>query len=120
MATLARNIGPTGRRWRVIGGFVLLAIGVVGAALLVLLGADRGARLGLFAPFLGAALGLLQARDHTCVMLAARNQCEISGGFGAVTDTWLVGQLRRQAREVVVEAVVVAAFLTGLVLLLPG
>ena len=120
MATIARNIGPTGRRLRVAGGVVLLVVGLGGAILLVLTGASRGARLALFAPFFGAALGLLQARDHTCVMLAARNQCEIDRGFGAVTDPWVSGQLRRQARELLVECVIVAAFLTGLVLLLPG
>ncbi|HXD98692.1 MAG TPA: hypothetical protein VN646_19230 [Candidatus Acidoferrum sp.] len=120
MATIARNIGPIGRRWRMTVGVALLIVGVAGAALLVLLGADRGARLAVFAPFFGAAIGLLQARDHTCVMLAARGQCEIGRGLGPVADSWLVGQLRRQAREVILESVVVAAFLTGLVLLLPG
>jgi len=53
-------------------------------------------------------------------MLAARNQCEIDRSVGAVADPWLAGQLRRQAREVLLESVVVAAFLTGLVLLLPS
>jgi hypothetical protein len=120
MATIARNIGPGGRRWRVIGGVVLLIVGLGVAAALVVGGVARGARLALFAPFVGAALGLLQARDHTCVMLAARGQCEIGQGLGAVTDPWLAGQLKRQAREVALESVLVAAFLTGLVLLLPG
>lgn len=120
MTTLARNIRPAGRRWRVIGGLVLLGIGGAGAALLVLGGMARGARLALFAPFLGAAIGLLQARDHTCVMLAVRNQCELDRGLGVVNDPWLVGQLRRQARELLIESVLVAAFVTGLVLLLPG
>ena len=98
----------------------MLVLGLVAAVLLVVGGVDRGARLALFAPFLGGAIGLLQARDHTCVMLAARNQCELEGGAGTVADPWLAGQLRRQAREVLVESVVIAAFLTGLVLLLPG
>jgi hypothetical protein len=120
MATIARNIGPVGRRWRVIGGVVLLVVGVAGATLLVLGGVARGARLGLFVPFFGAAMGMLQARDHTCVMLASRGQCEIGPSVGAVTDPWLAGQLKRQAREVVLESVVVAAFLTGVVLVLPG
>jgi fatty acid desaturase len=120
MATIARNIGPSGRRRRVIAGVALLVGGLVAAVLLVVGGVDRGARLALFAPFFGAAIGLLQARDHTCVMLAARNQCEIDRSVGAIADPWLAGQLRRQAREVLLESVVVAAFLTGLVLLLPG
>src|SRR5512134_638754 len=120
MATIARNIGPNGRRGRVIAGVALLVVGLVAATLLVVGGVDRGARLAVFAPFLGAAIGLLQARDHTCVMLAARNQCDIDRSVGAIADPWLAGQLRRQAREVLLESVVVAAFLTGLVLLLPG
>ena len=120
MATIARNIGPIGRRWRTTGGIAFLGVGVAAAAALVLLGIDRGARLLVFAPFFGAAMGLLQARDHTCVMLAARSQCEIGRGVGSVTDSWLAGQLRRQAREVILESAIVAAFLTGLVLLLPG
>jgi hypothetical protein len=120
MATIARNIGPRGRRGRVIAGVALLVVGLVAAALLVVGDVDRGARLLLFAPFLGGAIGLLQARDHTCVMLAARDQCEIDKGVGTVADPWLAGQLRRQAREVLFESVVIAVFLTGLVLLLPG
>jgi hypothetical protein len=120
MATIARNIGPRARRARLIGGLVLLALTVAGAAVLVLGGFDRGARLALLAPLFGAAVGLLQARDHTCVMLAARNQCEIGSGLGAVGDPWLAGQLRRQAREVLIESAVIAMFLTGLVLLIPG
>jgi hypothetical protein len=120
MATLARNIGPAGRRRRLIWGLVLLAVGVAGAALLVLGDVAQGARVALFAPFFGAALSLLQARDHTCVLLAARHQCEVDRGVTAVTDPWLLGQLRRQARELLVESLLVAMFLTGLVLLLPG
>ena len=37
-----------------------------------------------------------------------------------VADVWLVGQLRRQAREVLLEAALAAGLLTGLALLLPG
>lgn len=65
MATIARNIGPAGRRQRLIRGAVLLALGLAAALLLLLTGVDRGARLGLFVPFLAGAIGLLQARDYT-------------------------------------------------------
>jgi hypothetical protein len=41
-------------------------------------------------------------------------------GVEAVDDSWLAAQLRRQAREILIEAVLVAAFLTGAALLLPG
>jgi hypothetical protein len=65
MATIARNIGAAGRRQRLVGGAVLLALGLVAALLLQLTGAARGLRLALFVPFLAGAIGLLQARDHT-------------------------------------------------------
>ena len=65
MATIARNIGASGRRARLIGGAALLAAGVAAAVGLQLAGADRGLRLLLFLPFLAGAVGLLQARDHT-------------------------------------------------------
>jgi hypothetical protein len=65
MATIARNLGASGRRARLIGGAALLAVGLAASAALQLAGADRGLRLLLFLPFLGGALGLLQARDHT-------------------------------------------------------
>jgi hypothetical protein len=37
-----------------------------------------------------------------------------------VGDTWLAGQLKRQARELLAEAGLLAMFLTGVALLLPG
>jgi len=37
-----------------------------------------------------------------------------------VGDGWLVTQLKRQAREVLIEAALGAALLTGIALMLPG
>jgi hypothetical protein len=122
MATIARNIGVAGRRQRLLYGAISLALGIAAAALLVsgVGGVSRGARLLLFLPFLGAALGLMQARDHTCVRLAARGQRDLDRGSEVVADPWLLNQLKRQAREVIVEAVLAAALLTGIALLIPG
>ncbi|HUF75275.1 MAG TPA: hypothetical protein VMM35_03310 [Longimicrobiales bacterium] len=52
--------------------------------------------------------------------LAARGTREVGGRVEPIADSWLVRQLRRQAREVHVEAILVAALLTGLTLLIPG
>jgi hypothetical protein len=122
MATIARNIGAAGRRQRLLYGSISLVVGIAAAALLMTGagGVSRGARLLLFLPFLGAALGLMQARDHTCVRLAAQGQRDLDRGSEAVADPWLMSQLKRQAREVVIEAVLAAAFLTGVALVLPG
>lgn len=52
--------------------------------------------------------------------LAARGQRETEQGVESIPDPWLVGQLKRQARELMLESVLGAAFLTGLALMLPG
>ena len=52
--------------------------------------------------------------------LAVRGQRETESGVQSVGDAWLLGQLRRQAREVLIEAALGAAMLTGIVLMLPG
>ena len=122
MATIARNIGAAGRRQRLLYGAILLVIGIAVAAVMVagVGGVPRGARLLLFLPFLGAALSMLQARDHTCVHLAARGRRDLDRGSEAVEDPWLLTQLKRQAREVIIEAVLAAALVTGVTLMLPG
>ena len=52
--------------------------------------------------------------------LASRGQRESETGVEAIGDSWLTAQLRRQARELLVEAGLAAALLTGLALMLPG
>lgn len=52
--------------------------------------------------------------------LAARGQREGEQGVEAVGDSWLMGQLRRQARELLIEAALGAVLLTGILLMLPG
>jgi hypothetical protein len=53
------------------------------------------------------------------VGLASRGRRQTEAGVESVDDSWLAGQLKRQAREVLVESGLVAAFLTGVALLLP-
>lgn len=52
--------------------------------------------------------------------LAARGARQSGGAEAPIADTWLVGQLKRQAREVYVEAVLLALTLTGIALILPS
>jgi hypothetical protein len=54
------------------------------------------------------------------VRLAAQGLREHGGTTEKIEDPWLAGQLRRQAREVHAEAVLLAVGLTGLLLVLPG
>jgi hypothetical protein len=54
------------------------------------------------------------------VRLAARGARETDAGEESVADPFLVAQLRRQAREVHVQAALGAVALTGLALLIPS
>ena len=65
MAAIARNLGVSGRRQRLLMGGVLLAIAVGGAALMIAGGLPRGFRVLLAVPFYLGAVGILQYRDHT-------------------------------------------------------
>jgi hypothetical protein len=59
------NIGPQGRRRRLVIGFVMLVAGFGGLAGLIALGTPLWWRLGLFLPFWAGALGYFQAREGT-------------------------------------------------------
>ena len=52
--------------------------------------------------------------------LAARGRRDLDGGEDLVADPWMVTQLKRQAREIHVESVLLGAGLTGLALLISG
>jgi hypothetical protein len=59
------NIGPRGRRTRLLTGVAAFLLGVGALALLVAGGAPRAWRVAIFAPFWFGALGLAQARART-------------------------------------------------------
>lgn len=61
----AGNIGPVGRRRRLIMGAVMVAVALVAVAALIVAGAARGWVLAAFVPFWVGALGLIQARERT-------------------------------------------------------
>jgi len=65
MAAIARNLLPSGRRYRLLMGIVFMAIAVAGGAVLTAAGLPRGMRLVLAIPFYLGSVGLLQYRDHT-------------------------------------------------------
>jgi hypothetical protein len=53
------------------------------------------------------------------VRLAARGARETERGVEPVTEAWLSRELRRQARDILVQAGLAATVLTALTLLLP-
>ena len=59
------NIGPRGRRRRLVIGAAAIGVGLVALLALLLSGVDRSWRVALVVPFWAGALGILQAQGHT-------------------------------------------------------
>jgi hypothetical protein len=118
-ATEAANIGPRERRKRRLLGIVSLTVAVGVAFVLVSFGAPRWSRLLVFFPLWMAGLGLLQARDKTCIALAARGVCNMDAGEETINDKALAARLREKAAAVHKRALMVAAAITVVVLVFP-
>lgn len=117
--TEVANIGPRERRKRRLLGIVSLTVAVGFAFVLVSLGAPRWSRLVVFFPLWLAGLGLLQAREKTCIALAARGVCNMDTGEETITDGALAARLRDKATAVHRRALLVAAAITVVVLIFP-
>lgn len=114
------NIGPRERRKRRLLGIVSLTIAVGVAFLLVVYGAPRWTRLLVFFPLWMAGLGLLQAREKTCIALAARGMCNMDAGDEQLKDDTLATRLREKAAALHKRALLVAAAITVVVLVFPN
>jgi len=114
------NIGPEQRRKRVRIGVQLGLVSAVLTVAMVALGAPRAARLLLLLPFWITGITLFQAREKTCVRLAAQDLRNLDAGDEAVVDASERAQIRRQARRVYAQGFLVAAALTALAAALPA
>jgi hypothetical protein len=116
----AYNIGPGETRKRRVMGVAALAAGAALAFGLVVAGAPWWSRAAVFFPVWLAALGLLQARERTCVALAARGVCNMDAGELPVEDEPAARELRDQARRITRRALLVAATVTLVALAFPS
>jgi hypothetical protein len=109
------NIGPRGRRLRLIVGVadLLAAAGLVLA--IQWAGLSPWWRLAAFPLLFVAALGVLQARASTCVALAARRTCDAELGRLTEADAEI---LAGRGRDILRQATIVAAAATLLTLLI--
>ena len=119
MSAEAMNIGPRERRKRRLLGIVALTVGVGAAFVLVVFEAPRWTRALVFFPVWMAGLGLLQAREKTCIALAARGVCNLDAGEEKIEDATLAARLRDKARHIHRRALVTAAVITALALAFP-
>ena len=115
----AINIGPRERRKRRILGIVALTVGVAAAFVLIVYDAPRLYRAVIFFPIWIAGLGLMQARERTCIALAARGTCNMDAGEEKVRDERLIERLRDKARRIHRRALVTAIAITVLALAFP-
>lgn len=119
MSSDAVNIGPREQRKRRLLGLVALTVGVATAFVLVVYGAPRWSRAVIFFPIWIAGLGLMQARDKTCIALAARGTCNMDTGEENVSDPKLIEEMRGKARRITRRATMTALAATALALVFP-
>ena len=95
-------------------GVASLAAAAAAAAVLVETGAPRAWRIAVLPPLWLGLLALLEARAHTCVVLAARGTRNMDDGTERVADSGERRQLWAQAARVHVIAAAGAAALGAL------
>jgi hypothetical protein len=76
-------------------------------------------RLIIFFPIWLAGLGLMQARERTCIALAALGTCNLDAGETKLFNDDLIKQLRHKARVINRRSLITAAVITLLALVFP-
>lgn len=108
------NLVARGVRRRRVMGFVWLVCGVAAAVWLLASHAAREWRVFLAIPFALSAIGFLQARERTCVMLAAVDKREVHDPRGYETvESSDRAPLRRRAVSIVIRSALIAAAATA-------
>ncbi|HST22131.1 MAG TPA: hypothetical protein VLR90_13490 [Blastocatellia bacterium] len=113
------NIGPREQFKRRLLGKVALIASVALTFVLIAYGAPRLVRLVIFFPLWMAALGYFQAREKTCIALAARGTCDMDAGEQKIEDPARKAKLREKARKIHLRALIMAIVLTLLILAFP-
>jgi hypothetical protein len=120
MTSDACNIGPREQLKRRLMGIVALVVGVGAAFLLVVYSAPRWSRLIVFFPIWMAGLGLMQAREKTCIALAARGTRNMDEGEESIEDEEMVQELRSKSRRINRLALITALAITVVTLIFPS
>ena len=117
------NIGPRQRRRRIVLGWIWATIAVAIGVFAVLVAprslgdggppVARAWRLAVFPPAWVAALCFLEARSHTCVVLAARGLRNLDTGNEPVTNDSEQRASIAQSRMIYVTSTIVAALVVA-------
>lgn len=113
------NIGPNERKKRMVAGGVALLVFFVGATVVLWGMESRWWRLPLVLPLLAAALGFFQARERTCVRLAANGTQNLDVGEVSVSDIDFLSRTMEQAQKVWVKSLLATLLIMVALLVLP-
>jgi len=113
------NIGPRERRRRMVLAVVAAAMAVATAVFMLSSGTPRPWRLIVFVPAWMAALCYLEARSHTCVVLAARGLRNLDLGNERVDDAAARRASNAQSRAIYLWTTVSAGIAITAFLLVP-
>lgn len=114
------NLLPSGRKLRLMMGALLALFSTGLIVLLLALGLGPAWRLTAALPLWACALCFLQTRARTCVFLAGRGLRETAAGTAPVEDARECLELTRLGHRLHLQALVVAAAATAVLLLIPA
>lgn len=117
--TESANIGPREQRKRRMMGIAALIAAALLVFVLVAWDEPRLLRLFVFFPIWIAALGLFQAREKTCIALAARGVCNMDEGEESITDERVAAELRDRAKRINRQSLMTAIIVTLVALAFP-
>ncbi len=108
------NIGPQECKKRMMSGVIMLLLSLGGLFLCIQFGVPRAWRTLLFIPNFLAALGFYQARNKTCVLLAAMKVRNLDGGNQPVENQAVLEKIRKQTETVYFHSSIAAAIITAI------
>jgi len=118
-ASVRGNIGPRGRRARLILGIIALALGIALVVSMEVRGSPRLWRLAALPLLWTGCLAVIEAQRSTCVVLARRRIWDFDQGPCPVPDPTEAESLFRRGREVTNRATLIAAVLVLIALAVP-
>jgi hypothetical protein len=115
---IIENIGPKQCRRRLILGVFMLGLTIVFLGIMIIVDMGRLWRIFLLIPFTMSTLGFLQAKEKTCVALAAQGWRNLDHGNERIPNDNLIRQLRHKSRRISLNAFLLAVILAVITIII--